>query len=153
MARFWIGASGWHYYHWKGRFYPEGLPPREWLGFYSGRFSTVELNTSFYPHPLARFLEGVRRLGDHLGPVLFQMPPFFHRTDENVQRLESFLSLLPKDVMHAFEFRHKSWFGEETREQLRRHGVAFCSFDMVGFECPLAATVPYAYMRFHGSEA
>ncbi len=38
-------------------------------------------------------------------------------------------------------------------EQLRHHGVAFCSFDMAGFKCPLAATAPYAYMRFHGSEA
>ena len=25
-ARFWIGTSGWHYAHWKGVFYPEGVP-------------------------------------------------------------------------------------------------------------------------------
>ena len=103
--------------------------------------------------PLERFLAGARRLGDRLGPVLYQMPPSFHRTDENVARLKEFLPLLPKELMHAFEFRHQSWFGEETMEELRRQGVGFCSFDMVGFECPLTATAPYAYVRFHGSEA
>ena len=191
MARFWIGTSGWHYFHWKGSFYPEELSPQGWLGFYAGRFPTVELNASFYRQPrastwelwrktappgfrfavkvnrfithvkrledcadpLARFLEGARRLGDRLGPVLFQMPPSFHRTEENVQRLDSFVPLLPKELMHAFEFRHRSWFSEETMEQLRRHSVAFCSFDMVGFRCPLVATASYAYVRFHGSEA
>ncbi|HEU4760201.1 MAG TPA: DUF72 domain-containing protein [Dehalococcoidia bacterium] len=191
MARFWIGTSGWHYGHWRGAFYPQGLPPRQWLAFYAARFPTVELNASFYRQPrattwdlwrntapqgflfavkanrfithikrladcegpLQRFLDGARRLGDRLGPVLYQMPPSFHRSEENVERLEAFLPLLPPDLLHAFEFRHKSWFGDDTAEQLRRHGIAFCSFDMVGFECPLAATAPYAYLRFHGSEA
>ena len=54
---------------------------------------------------------------------------------------------------HAIEFRHSSWFVDETAELLRRFGVAFCSFDMVGLECPLLATAPFAYVRFHGSEA
>ncbi len=191
MARFWIGTSGWHYRHWKGAFYPDDLPSGQWLPFYAARFTTVELNASFYRQPrastwelwrnmspegflmalkasrfithikrladcddrLARFLGGARRLGDRLGPVLYQMPPTFHRTDENVGRLEAFLSLLPRDLRHAFEFRHKSWFGDVTMDQLRRQGVAFCSFDMVGFRCPLVATASYAYVRFHGSEA
>jgi uncharacterized protein YecE (DUF72 family) len=46
-----IGASGWHYGHWRGRFYPEELPPREWLSFYAREFSCVELNNSFYKLP------------------------------------------------------------------------------------------------------
>ncbi len=191
MGRFWIGTSGWHYSHWKGGFYPEGLPAREWLSFYAQRFATVELNASFYRQPrtgtwelwretapegfrfavkasrfithikrlagcadpLERFLAGARRLGDRLGPVLYQMPPSFHRTDENVARMRAFLPLLPQELMHAFEFRHKSWFVEETMDELRQRGVAFCSYDMVGFECPLTATARYAYVRLHGSEA
>ena len=32
-------------------FYPAGLPPREWLPFYTRHFSTVELNNSFYRLP------------------------------------------------------------------------------------------------------
>ena len=49
--RVWIGTSGWNYKHWKKSFYPEGLPSREWLHYYSSRFDTVELNTSFYRIP------------------------------------------------------------------------------------------------------
>jgi uncharacterized protein YecE (DUF72 family) len=191
MARFWIGTSGWHYSHWRGSFYPERLPPREWLSHYCERFPTVELNASFYrqpktstwglwrerapqgfrfavkasrflthirrlddpQEPLERVVAGARLLDDRLGPLLYQLPPGFHRKPENVARLEAFLPLLPGDLLHAIEFRHKSWFVDETASLLRRHGVAFCSFDMVGLECPLMATAPFAYVRFHGSEA
>lgn len=43
-----IGTSGWSYGHWRGRFYPRELPARQWLAYYQRRFSTVELNASFY---------------------------------------------------------------------------------------------------------
>lgn len=46
-----VGTSGWSYPHWRGRFYPEGLPTDEWLGWYAGRFDTVEINNSFYHLP------------------------------------------------------------------------------------------------------
>ena len=46
-----IGTSGWHYRHWKGPFYPEDLPAGEWLDFYRKRFSTAEINNSFYRMP------------------------------------------------------------------------------------------------------
>lgn len=46
-----IGTSGWHYAHWKNDFYPSGLRPTDYLAFYSQRFSTVEINNSFYRLP------------------------------------------------------------------------------------------------------
>ena len=46
-----IGTSGWHYEHWRGRFYPEKLTKAEWLEFYATHFTTVELNNSFYRLP------------------------------------------------------------------------------------------------------
>jgi len=46
-----IGPSGWSYKHWKEIVYPASLPSREWLAFYSKRFSTVEINNSFYRLP------------------------------------------------------------------------------------------------------
>jgi uncharacterized protein YecE (DUF72 family) len=94
-----------------------------------------------------------RRLKSRLGPVLFQLPPYFKHSDEHAKRLEEFLMLLPQDLQCAFEFRDKSWFGEETMAQLRRHRVAFCSYDMPGVDCPLVATADFAYMRFHGAGA
>jgi len=49
--RYYIGTSGWHYDHWRERFYPKGLAKSRWLEFYSKHFSTVELNNSFYRLP------------------------------------------------------------------------------------------------------
>ena len=49
--KFYVGTSGWHYEHWRGRFYPDDLPKSKWLEFYAGSFGTVELNNSFYHLP------------------------------------------------------------------------------------------------------
>jgi uncharacterized protein YecE (DUF72 family) len=46
--KIYIGTSGWQYYHWRGKFYPEDLNSKDWLKFYSKYFNTVEVNTSFY---------------------------------------------------------------------------------------------------------
>lgn len=49
----WIGTSGWMYADWRARFYPAGLPQRDWLPHFAARFPTVELNNSFYRLPSA----------------------------------------------------------------------------------------------------
>ncbi len=46
-----MGTSGWHYPHWRGRFYPEGLASEAWLGHYAAQLPCVELNNSFYRLP------------------------------------------------------------------------------------------------------
>jgi hypothetical protein len=45
------GTSGWSYPTWRPGFYPAGLDPSEFLGFYARRFGTVELNTTGYRLP------------------------------------------------------------------------------------------------------
>jgi len=51
-GKIFIGTSGWNYKHWmNGKFYPRSCPQSEWLAFYSGHFSTVEINNSFYRLP------------------------------------------------------------------------------------------------------
>lgn len=52
LVRVSVGTSGYVYRHWrKGVFYPEGLPQRDELGYYTTRFRTVELNNPFYRLP------------------------------------------------------------------------------------------------------
>lgn len=46
-----IGTSGWNYGHWAGVFYPQGLAKSDWFSFYAERFSSVEINYSFYRLP------------------------------------------------------------------------------------------------------
>jgi uncharacterized protein YecE (DUF72 family) len=53
----WIGTSGWQYDHWRGRFYPAGLPQRAWYESYAERFATVESNAAFYHLPEKRIFE------------------------------------------------------------------------------------------------
>ena len=51
-----IGTSGWSYKEWKGSFYPAKFSPHEMLPYYASRFSTVEVNNSFYRIPTERVL-------------------------------------------------------------------------------------------------
>lgn len=46
-----IGTSGWQYASWRGRFYPHGVPQRDWLEHYAARFACVEVNNTFYNLP------------------------------------------------------------------------------------------------------
>lgn len=48
MPKYRIGCSGFMYDEWKGVFYPEGLPQKNWLSFYVRKLDTVELNVTFY---------------------------------------------------------------------------------------------------------
>jgi uncharacterized protein YecE (DUF72 family) len=49
-----VGTSGYSYKEWKGTFYPEDLPAAKMLPFYATRFSTVEINNTFYRMPEAK---------------------------------------------------------------------------------------------------
>jgi uncharacterized protein YecE (DUF72 family) len=47
VSRLFIGTSGWSYQHWKDCFY-KGIAQKNWLKFYASRFSSVEINGTFY---------------------------------------------------------------------------------------------------------
>jgi uncharacterized protein YecE (DUF72 family) len=52
-----VGTSGYSYKEWKGSFYPEKMPAKDMLRFYSERLSTVEINATFYRMPQKSMLE------------------------------------------------------------------------------------------------
>jgi uncharacterized protein YecE (DUF72 family) len=177
-----VGTSGYNYDAWKGSFYPEDLPGRKMLAWYAERFSTVEINYSFYRKPTAKLLEGwaaqvppgfrfalkawqrithqkrlrdcadlvaafcdaARALGPRLGPVLYQLPP---NLKADVALLRDFLNQLPRDLRAAFEFRHQSWFTEETWAALRDAGAALCVAESEDLATPAVRTAPFGYFR------
>lgn len=47
MAQLYVGTSGWAYKQWKPAFYPEKLPQKQFLHYYSGRLTSVEVNYTF----------------------------------------------------------------------------------------------------------
>jgi len=56
--RAWVGTSGYNYPEWKGTFYPPNLPATKMLPYYAERFSTVEINATFYRMPSAKTIAG-----------------------------------------------------------------------------------------------
>src|SRR5207249_10880231 len=52
-----VGTSGYSYKEWKGNFYPEDLPAKEMLSFYSRRLPAVEINNTFYRLPQPNMIE------------------------------------------------------------------------------------------------
>lgn len=185
MADVYIGTSGWHYKHWRGRFYPEDLASAEWLAYYAQRLHTVEVNNSFYRllraevaatwyrntpadfcfaikasrlithlkrlkdagDALAIFFDSLKNFNDKTGPILFQLPP---RWRCNLERLEGFLKILPKDYRYTFEFRDPSWHSPTVAALLVQHGAAFCIYQLAGFTTPLTVTANFVYLRLHG---
>jgi uncharacterized protein YecE (DUF72 family) len=128
--------------------------------------------------PLANFFaSGVLRLEEKLGPFLWQFSPRFRFDPE---RLEHFLSLLPRDteaaaalaqrhdhrlegrawtqtgckrdLRHAIEIRHQSFLDPAFVTLLRRHGVALVFADSASWPYAEDLTADFVYLRLHGSE-
>ena len=101
--------------------------------------------------PVQRFMSRAEALGDKLGPVLLQLPPSL-RVD--LAALDATLGLIPPGVRVAVEPRHASWWTDETRNLLEKHGAALCWADRKGRPVtPLWCTTDWAYLRMHEGRA
>ncbi len=124
-------------------------PPGFRYAVKANRFLTQAKKLKDCEEPMARMMPAFRHLGETLGPVLYQLPPRFKI---NLERLEAFLELVPKDLVNVFEFREKSWYDDRVFALLERYGASFCAHDMPGSDSPDLAVGPVAYVRFHGGE-
>lgn len=94
-----------------------------------------------------KFISLVERLGSRLGPILFQLPPSWK---VNAERLDQFLSALPRTHRYVVEFRNPTWNVTPVYEVLRRHNAAFCIHELGGFQSPIEVTADFTYVRLHG---
>jgi uncharacterized protein YecE (DUF72 family) len=97
---------------------------------------------------LDNFLDTMRRLGDRLGPIVFQFPPDF-RVDER-DSLAAFLPRLPNDLRFAVELRHRSWWSDETADLFRAHNVCWIAADYIYLPKEIRRTADFLYLRFLG---
>ena len=83
-SRIYIGCSGFSNRDWKGFFFPEELPPKEQLNFYSTQFNTVEINSTFYRRPRAQTLENWYQRADEDFKFFIKIP----KTITHIKRLK-----------------------------------------------------------------
>jgi uncharacterized protein YecE (DUF72 family) len=100
--------------------------------------------------PVEFLMERASELGDHLGPVLLQLPPDL---EIDVDGLADTLDAFPRSTRVAFEPRHDSWYSDEVRRLLVERGVALCLADRRRPLMPAWRTADWAYLRFHGGRA
>jgi uncharacterized protein YecE (DUF72 family) len=99
---------------------------------------------------VAYLFQTAAALGDKLGPVLFQLPPY---SKKDAARLLDFLAVLPEGRRTAFEFRHESWFDDEVYEALRARGASLCVADTDEAEpARLVPTAPWGYLRLRRAD-
>jgi uncharacterized protein YecE (DUF72 family) len=165
--------------------------PRSWQGWYEAtpenfvfavkgpRFITHMLRLKQVEKPLANFFaSGIFKLREKLGPILWQLPPNFAF---DAERLDSFLALLPRDLVaaaalarkreafmrgrvtlhiganhamrHALEVRHPSFRDPNCMRLLRKHRVALVIAETAG-RWPLLEdiTSDFIYLRLHGDK-
>jgi uncharacterized protein YecE (DUF72 family) len=110
------------------------------------RYGTHVLRLKNPEDTIRRFTDRVKRLKEHLGPILVQLPP---KWNVNVERLREFLEAAPPKYRWTVEFRDPRWFTPEVYDVLHRHRAALCIHDMIP-EHPREITADWVYMRFHG---
>jgi uncharacterized protein YecE (DUF72 family) len=159
-----------------------------WRSLVSPRFSFAIKGSRFITHllrlpsnvePLANFFaQGILRLGRHLGPILWQLPP---QLPFDAERVARFVDLLPTDfdaaerlasrhdarlagraatrttdgsgrIRHVFEVRHRSWLEDAPLALLKLHRIALVVADTAGVHpFSLTQTADFAYARLHGA--
>jgi uncharacterized protein YecE (DUF72 family) len=107
-----VGTSGYSYKEWKGSFYPEKIPAKDMLRYYSERLSTVEINATFYRMPQASMLENWKE----------QVPGSFRFALKASQRITHFKRLKETD--------------EETKYFLETAAVLAEQWGVVLFQLP-----------------
>ena len=88
-------------------------------------------------------------LGDRLGTLLVQLPPFL-RCD--VARLEAFLDALDGRARAALEFRHESWLDVPVMQCLRDRGAALVVSETEDGAGPLEALAEFGYLRLRRTD-
>jgi uncharacterized protein YecE (DUF72 family) len=113
------------------------------------RYITQNKKLANIDEPVERFFERADKLQNKAGPILWQ---FGHNFKKHTVRLEGFLSLLPKNYRHAFEFRHESWFDDEIYDLLRKNNAALVFADSLKWPLVEEVTADFIYIRFHGGK-
>jgi uncharacterized protein YecE (DUF72 family) len=101
-----------------------------------------------FKESLEDFQRLLKVLKGKLGCVLWQLPANLH---QNIVKIRSLASILDFGAEQVIEFRHESWFTDETYQEMRNHHLGYCILSAPG-KIPedTVTTTQTAYIRFHG---
>jgi len=87
-------------------------------------------------------------LGHKCSHFLFQLPPSFHYSEENLERI---LNNVPHQSSNVVELRHISWWNKEVEQAFKQAGLTFCNVDFPGMDTSFIHTSSHFYLRLHGN--
>ena len=129
----------------------ERLPRGFVVAVKASRFITHVKRLADPAEPVDRLMKAASGLGDLLGPILLQLPPNLHR---ELDRLDACLAEFPRATRVAVEPRHKSWWTDDVRRLLEKHGAALVWADRKSRSLnPLWRTTDWTYLRLHEGAA
>lgn len=128
--------------HWK-----KSVSPHFLFSLKASRYITHIKRLHEPKKALKNFFQRIHPLKKQIGVILFLIPAY---VSINCERLETFLTLLPKGYRYAFEFRDPSWFDVSIYKTLRKYNAACCIYDFEGKVSPKILTADFVYVRLHG---
>jgi uncharacterized protein YecE (DUF72 family) len=137
-------------------------PPGFLMAIKASRYLTHIRRLRDPAEPVQRLMASAVQLGDRLGPVLLQLPPNLAADHNALDKcLTEFARPAPRaahpggsPLRVCVEFRHESWWTDQTKELLSRHGAALCWSDRLSRPLnPLWRTADWGYLRLHEGAA
>jgi uncharacterized protein YecE (DUF72 family) len=135
----------------------DATPPGFIVAVKASRYLTHLTRLRRPSQPLARLLTRAAALESRLGPILYQLPATLQF---DLPRLNAFIRAaaaqekrvsFARPLRHVVEFRHPSWYRDETFDALRRAGMTVCLHDMPGSAIDRTPDPRFVYVRFHGT--
>ena len=111
-------------------------------------------NLSVVEQNLKSFLHVMNPLKEKLGPLVMQLKPSFEKNPSTRDQIYDFISFFPhSDYELIIEFRHKSWYEEDTYELLNEKKIGIVSSFLPYIKLNLFEEVKkdYFYLRLIGS--
>ena len=114
------------------------------------RFITHMKKLTNLDNGLDNYFLRIHPMKGRVGIILWQLPPMLQK---DLPRLDDFLAQLrPYRYRHAVEFRHASWYSDDTFALLKKHKAAHVALSALNMPMNLTVTADNVYIRFHGLE-
>jgi uncharacterized protein YecE (DUF72 family) len=86
-------------------------------------------------------------LAEKLDKFLFQLPPSFKYTTEN---LDLIVQNIPHSSKNVIEFRDASWWNPQVENAFKKHSLTFCNISHPSLPKSFIQTSNHFYLRLHG---